>query len=160
MSQIKKISRETLLLTLLAVAGIGGLIALQLAQRSPSNAEKKALVQTESQQKSIDEQTSTKFQKITGRLLATDKLPEAGQPFKFYLIESTIGPEYELDLGDGRPRRPFVNGEVECVFPEQKSFPVTLYARYEEQEVVLQRIEQLVLAHKKKTNVLGTVVDY
>jgi hypothetical protein len=160
MSPNKKISRETLLLALLAVVGVGGLVALQLAQRGPSDAEKKALVQAESQQKSTDAQTSAKFQTITGKLLATDKLPEAGQPFKFYLIESTTGPEYELDLGDGKPRRPFVNGEVECVFPNQKSFPVTLYARYEGQEVVLQRIEQLVLAHKKKTNVVGTVVDY
>jgi len=154
------INRETILLLVVAVFGLAGLAVLQFAQKGPSNSDEKALVQAENQQISTDAQTSAKFQKITGRIMDTDKLPEAGQPFKFYLIESTIGPIYELDLGDGKARRPFVNGEVNCIFPEQKNFPVTLYARYEGQEVMLQQIEQLVLAHKKKTNPIGTVVDY
>ena len=160
MTQKKGINRENILLIALAIFGLGGLAVLQFAQKGPSEEDKKALVQAESKQVSTDAQTSAKFQKITGKLLATDKLPEAGQPFKFYLIESTNGPEYELDLGDGKPRRPFVNGVVECIFPNQKSFPVTLYARYDGQEVVLQRIQQLVLAHKKRTNPVGNVVDY
>jgi hypothetical protein len=156
----KGLNRETILLIVVAIFGIAGLIALQLAQKDGANQENKALVQSESQQVSSDAQTSEKYQKITGKLLATDKLPEAGQPFKFYLIESTTGPTYELDLGDGKPRRSFVNGEVDCIFPEQKSFPVTLYATYEGQEVMLQRIDQLVLAHKRKVNPVGEVVDY
>lgn len=160
MAKSKGFNRETILLVVVAVFGLAGLAALQFMQKGPSDAADKALVQAESKQVSSDAQTIAPFQKITGKLLATDKLPEAGQPFKFYLIESTTGPTYELDLGDGKPRRPFVNGEVDCVFPEQKSFPVTLYARYEGQEVVLQKIDQLVLAHKKKTNPVGTVVDY
>jgi hypothetical protein len=160
MTKSKGINRETILLVVVAVFGLAGLAVLQFAKKGPSDADEKALVQTESQQVSTDAQTSAKFQKITGKIMATDKLPEAGQPFKFYLIESSTGPVYELDLGDGKPRRPFVNGEVNCIFPAQKSFPVTLYARYEGQEVMLQRIDQLVLAHKKKTNPVGTVVDY
>ena len=160
MSKAKGMNRETILLVVVAVFGLAGLAVLQFAQKGPSEAEEKALVQTEAQQVSTDAQTSEKFRKITGKIMDTDKLPEAGQPFKFYLIESTTGPTYELDLGDGKPRRPFVNGEVNCIFPNQKSFPVTLYARYEGQEVILQRINQLVLAHKKKTNPVGTVVDY
>jgi hypothetical protein len=160
MKKNKGFNRETILLIILAVFGLAGLAALQFAQKSPAITDQKALVQAESQQVSSDAQTSAAFQKITGKLLATDKLPEAGQPFKFFLIESTSGPSYELDLGDGNPRRPFVDGEVECIFPNQKSFPVTLYARYEGQEVMLQRINQLVLAHKKKTNPVGNVVDY
>ena len=157
---MKGFNRETILLVVVAVFGLAGLAVLQFAQKGPSDAGDKALVQTESQQVSTDAQTAAPFQKITGKLLATDKLPEAGQPFKFFLIESTTGPSYELDLGDGKARRPFVNGEVNCIFPQQKSFSVTLYARYEGQEVMLQRIDQLVLAHKKKTNPVGTVVDY
>ncbi len=157
---MKGLNRETILLIVVAVFGLAGLIVLQFAQKGPSDADNKALVQAESQQVSSDAQTAAPFQKITGKLLATDKLPEAGQPFKFFLIESSQGPIYELDLGDGKARRPFVNGVVDCIFPEQKSFPVTLYARYDGDEVVLQRIEQLVLAHKKKTNKIGTVVDY
>lgn len=160
MSTSKGINRETMLLIVVAVFGLAGLAALQFAQKGPSDSESKALVQAESQQISSDAQTSAQFQKVTGKIMDTDKLPEAGQPFKFYLIESSNGPIYELDLGDGKPRRPFVNGVVDCIFPEQKSFPVTLYARYEGQEVMLQRINQLVLAHKKKTNPVGTVVDY
>ncbi|MFN0174017.1 MAG: hypothetical protein ACKVU0_05160 [Saprospiraceae bacterium] len=160
MTKTKGLNRETILLVVVAVFGLAGLAVLQFAQKGPSDSDDKALVQTESQQVSSDTQTAAPFQKITGKLLETDKLPEAGQPFKFYLIESTTGPSYELDLGDGKPRRPFVNGEVNCIFPEQKSFPVTLYARYEGQEVVLQKINQLVLAHKKKTNPVGNVVDY
>ncbi|MDO8367615.1 MAG: hypothetical protein Q7T20_12510 [Saprospiraceae bacterium] len=157
---MKGINRETILLIVVAVFGLAGLAVLQFAQKGPSESEEKALVQAENQQVSSDAQTSAKFQTITGKIMDTDKLPEAGQTFKFFLIESTIGPVYELDLGDGKPRRPFVNGVVECIFPEQKSFPVTLYARYENQEVVLQKINQLVLAHKKKTNPVGEVVDY
>ncbi|MFN0213681.1 MAG: hypothetical protein ACKVT2_05445 [Saprospiraceae bacterium] len=157
---MKSTNRETVLLIIVAVFGLAGLAVLQFAQKGPSDAANKALVQAENQQLSTDAQTSAPFQKISGKLLATDKLPEAGQPFKFFLIESTTGPIYELDLGDGNPRRPFVNGEVNCIFPEQRSFPVTLYARYEGQEVMLQRIDQLVLAHKKKTNPVGEVVDY
>lgn len=160
MTKSKGKHRETILLVVVAVFGLAGLAVLQFAQKGPSDAQDKALVQAESQQVSSDAQTSAKFQTITGKVLDTDKLPEAGQPFKFFLIESTNGPIYELDLGDGKPRRPFVNGEVDCIFPQQKSFPVTLYARYEGQEVVLQRINQLVLGHKKKTNPAGTVVDY
>lgn len=160
MTKGKGINRETMLLIVVAAFGVAGLLVLQFAQKGPSDANQKALVQAESQQVSSDAQTSAKFQKITGKLLATDKLPEAGQPFKFFLVESSQGPTYELDLGDGKPRRPFVNGVVECIFPQQKSFPVTLYARYEGQEVMLQRIDQLVLAHKKKTNPAGTVVDF
>ncbi len=160
MTKSKGLNRETILLVVVAVFGLAGLAVLQFAQKGPSDSDDKALVQTENQQVSSDAQTAAPFQKISGKLLETDKLPEAGQPFKFYLIESTNGPVYELDLGDGKPRRPFVNGEVDCIFPDQKSFPVTLYARYEGQEVVLQKINQLVLAHKKKTNPVGTVVDY
>jgi len=160
MTKSKGLNRETILLVVVAVFGLAGLAVLQFAQKGPSDSDDKALVQTENQQVSSDAQTAAPFQKITGKLLETDKLPEAGQPFKFYLIESTTGPSYELDLGDGKPRRPFVNGEVDCIFPDQKSFPVTLYARYEGQEVVLQKISQLVLAHKKKTNPVGNVVDY
>ena len=160
MTKSKGLNRETILLVVVAVFGLAGLAVLQFAQKGPSDSDDKALVQTENQQVSSDAQTAAPFQKISGKLLETDKLPEAGQPFKFYLIESTNGPVYELDLGDGKPRRPFVNGEVDCIFPDQKSFPVTLYARYEGQEVVLQKISQLVLAHKKKTNPVGTVVDY
>lgn len=160
MTKSKGANRETILLVVVAVFGLAGLAVLQFAQKGPADAEEKALVQAENQQVSTDGQTSAKFQKITGKLLATDKLPEAGQPFKFFLIESTTGPTYELDLGDGKARRPFANGVVECIFPEQKSFPVTLYARYEGQEVMLQRIDQLVLAHKKKKNPLSDAVDY
>ena len=160
MTKSKGLNRETILLVVVAVFGLAGLAVLQFAQKGPSDSDDKALVQTENQQVSSDAQTAAPFQKISGKLLETDKLPEAGQPFKFYLIESTNGPVYELDLGDGKPRRPFVNGEVDCIFPDQKSFPVTLYARYEGQEVVLQKISQLVLAHKKKTNPVGNVVDY
>lgn len=160
MTKNKGLNRETILLVIVAVFGLAGLAALQFAQKGPANTDNRALVQAESQQVSSDAQTSAQFQKITGKLLDTDKLPEAGQPFKFFLVESTTGPTYELDLGDGKPRRPFVNGVVDCIFPQQKSFPVTLYARYEDQEVVLQRIDQLVLAHKKKTNPIGNVVDY
>ena len=157
---MKGTNRETILLIVVAVFGLAGLAVLQFAQKGPSDGADKALVQAENQQLSTDAQTAAPFQKISGKLLATDKLPEAGQPFKFFLIESSTGPSYELDLGDGKPRRPFVNGVVDCIFPAQKSFPVTLYARYEGQEVMLQRIDQLVLAHKKKTNPVGEVVDY
>lgn len=157
---MKGLNRETILLIIVAAIGVAGLAILQFAQKGPSETGNKAIVQAENRQVSNDAQTAAPFQKITGKLLETDKLPEAGQPFKFFLVESTEGPVYELDLGDGKPRRPFVNGVVDCIFPEQKTFPVTLYARYEGQEVVLQRIDKLVLAHKKRTNVVGTVVDY
>ena len=157
---MKGLNRETILLIIVAVIGLGGLAVLQFAQKGPADSGNKAIVQAENTQVSNDAQTAAPFQKISGKLLETDKLPEAGQPFKFFLVESTEGPAYELDLGDGKPRRPFVNGVVECIFPDQKTFPVTLYARYEGQEVVLQRINKLVLAHKKRVNPVSGAIDY
>ncbi|MFN0035820.1 MAG: hypothetical protein ACKVUS_12190 [Saprospiraceae bacterium] len=156
---MKGINRETLLLVAVAVFGLAGLAVLQFAQKGPSDSEEKALVQTESQQVSTDAQTSEKFQKITGRLFQPDKPPEAGQPFKFTLLDSSIGPVYELDMGDGGPRRLFVDGAVECIIPKQKNLTVRLFARYEGQEVELDH-NTWVLGHKKKTNPAANVVDY
>jgi hypothetical protein len=159
MTKGKSINRETLLLLLLAGFGLAGLAFLQFGQKGPSESETRALVQAQEQQVSTDAQTAAKFQKITGRLLKTDKPPEAGQAFEFQLIESMVGPDYELDMGDGQGRRPFVNGVVKCMIPRQKEITVTLYARYEGQEALLDR-QHIVLHHVKKKNPLGDAVDY
>lgn len=159
MTQGKNKNRETILLLVVAGFGLAGLAALQFAQKGPTETENKALVQAESQQVSTDAQTAAKFQKITGKLLRTDKPPEAGQAFEFQLIESMTGPTYELDMGDGQPRKPFTNGVVKCLIPRQKEMTVTLYARYEGQEAMLDR-QHIVLHHVKKKNPLGDAVDY
>jgi hypothetical protein len=154
-----KMSKETLLLLVVAGVGLAGLAVLQFARKDGTGSGDKSLVQAEGQTHQTDAQAAAPIQKIPGQLLRTDKYPEAGQPFRFYLEKSSQGPVYELDMGDGSPRKPFVNGVVEHTFRKQKNCFVTLYARYEGQEIVLDTMRKII-AHKREVAPTAPIIDY
>ena len=144
------IARETALLIGVAAVGIVGLLVLQFARKDAGRPKEKSLVQAESQQQSTDAQTAAPLQRIPGELLRTSEYPEAGRPFKFYMIKSSTGPKYELDFGDGSPRKVFVEGVVTHTFKKHGPCIVTPYASYEGQEVRLDTLQKVVARVKQK----------
>ncbi|HOY08374.1 MAG TPA: hypothetical protein PLO67_23360 [Saprospiraceae bacterium] len=155
----KGIQRETILLIGMAVIGLAGLVALQLARKDATQPKEKSLVQAENQQHSSDAQTSAPLQRIPGELLRTSEYPEAGKPFKFYMIKSSNGPKYELDFGDGSARKSFVNGVVSHTFRQHGPCMVTLYATYEGEEVRLDTLQKIV-ARVKIDAPVAPIIDY
>lgn len=155
----KGIARETVLLIGVAAVGLIGLLVLQFARKDASQPKEKSLVQAESQQQSTDAQTSAPLQRIPGELLRTSEYPEAGKPFKFYMIKSSTGPKYELDFGDGSARKPFVDGVVSHTFKKHGPCMVTLYASYEGQEVRLDTLRKVV-ARVKIDAPVAPIIDY
>ncbi len=155
----KKKNRETILLILVAVVGLAGLAALQLAKKSNSRSDQKSLLQAEGQQNKVDPQASAPIQRIPGELLRTSEYPEAGRPFKFFMSKSSQGPEYALDMGDGSPRKVFKKGYVTHTFKKSGPCVVTLFATYEGQQVQLDTMRKIV-ARVKMDAPQGPVVDY
>ncbi|MBV6441576.1 MAG: hypothetical protein DYG98_06550 [Haliscomenobacteraceae bacterium CHB4] len=143
-------NRETMLLIIVAVFGIAGLIALQFSRKEPARRSgDKSLVQAANEAANADAQASAPIQKIPGELLRTSEYPEAGRPFKFYMVKYSQGPEYTLDFGDGSPRKPFLDGSVQHTFKKHGPCVVTLYARYEGQEVALDTLRKIVARVKE-----------
>lgn len=143
-------NRETMLLVIVALFGIAGLIALQFSRKEPARRSgDKSLVQAANEAANADAQASAPIQKIPGELLRTSEYPEAGRPFKFFMIKYSQGPEYTLDFGDGSPRKPFVDGSVQHTFKKHGPCVVTLYARYEGQEVALDTLRKIVARVKE-----------
>ena len=152
-------NRETILLIAVAVFGLIGLAVLQFSRKSPANrAADKALIQA-GQNNSADAQASAPIQKIPGELLRTSEYPEQDKPFRFLMSKFSQGATYELDLGDGTPRKAFSNGAVQYTFRKPGPCCVTLYARYEGQEVMLDTLCKVV-ANKKRDAVVAPIVDY
>lgn len=155
----KKKNRETILLIIVAVVGLAGLAALQIAKRNNSRSDQKSLLQAEGQQIKVDPQAAAPIQRIPGELLRTSEYPEAGRPFRFYMSKSSQGPEYALDMGDGSPRKVFKNGYVTHTFKKSGPCVVTLFASYEGQVVQLDTMRKIV-ARVKIDAPQGPVVDY
>jgi hypothetical protein len=157
-------NRETTLLIIVALFGLAGLVALQFSRReTTARTGDKSLVQAENQNTNADPEASDPIQKIPGELLRTSEYPEAGRPFKFYMVKYSQGPEYTLDFGDGTPRKPFVNGAVQHTFKKHGPCVVTLYARYEDQEVALDTLRKIVARVKEDVfvNPKGEpIIDY
>lgn len=160
---VKGKNRETILLVIVALFGVAGLVALQFSREGPARRSgDKSLVQAENQTNTADAQASAPIQKIPGELLRTSEYPEAGRSFRFFMVKYSQGPEYTLDFGDGSPRKPFVDGSVEHTFKKHGPCVVTLYARYEGEEVALDTLRKIVARVKEEvlTTPRGPVVDY
>lgn len=141
-------NRETVLLVVVGVLGLAGLALLQFArQEPPARPEERTLVQTQQGQDPNAAALSTK-PPVYGRLVRTSEQPEAGMPFLFRLETFNQGGEYQLDPGDGT-RKTFVNGVLEHTYAKAGTFPVVLYARYENEEVQVDNLTKTVqVAHK------------
>lgn len=157
-------NRETILLIIVALFGVAGLVALQFSRKDRSRATgDKSLVQAENQTNSADAAASAPIQKIPGELLRTSEYPEAGRPFKFFMVKYSQGPDYTLDFGDGSPRKKFVEGSVQHTFKKHGPCVVTLYASYDGQEVALDTLRKIV-ARVKEDVLVGPkgkpIIDY
>jgi hypothetical protein len=153
-----KKNREMLLLTIVAIVGLAGLAVLQFARKGPSNNTEKNIVQADNQSVHTTAQTAAPIQQVPGELLRTSEHPEAGKPFRFKMAKFAQGATYELQFADGS-RKQFKNGEVNHTFPKSGPVVVTLYARFEGQEVRLDTLHRIVARRAEKIEV-APIIDY
>ncbi len=155
--------REMFLLLALVVIGIAGLVALQLAQRTPgSRSDERTMVQSAAQKTEAPAPLSAPIQRITGDLVNRDEeYPEVGQPFTFQLTNYSQGAVFELDFGDGSPRRAFQDGKLRYTYKKAGDYQISLWAKYEGEEVKLKTITKKVKVPPPAERVhVGTVVDF
>ena len=152
-------NRETVLLIVVAVFGLAGLAVLQLARKRPTaRTEDRAVVQTQNES-TADAQAAAQYQTVTGKLMHPNiKWIEVGQPFTFYMDQPVQGAVYELDLGDGSPRKIFQNNTVQHVFRKNiKYCQIILYAKYNGEVVALDTLSRPV--QRKAENINEVVND-
>jgi len=157
----KSKNRETVLLIAVAVFGLAGLAVLQLARKRPAaRTEDRAVVQTQNES-TADAQAAAKYQRVTGRLTHRDiEWIEVGQPFTFYMDQPVQGAVYELDLGDGSPRKVFQNNQLKHVFSKDiKNCRIVLYAKYNGEEVALDTISKVVQKRAKKIHEAVDIIE-
>ncbi len=137
-------NREVILLVAVALIGASGLLVLQLARTSPeTHTDERSMVQSGAQKPVATGANSAPIQKIPGNLVVRDEeYPEVGQPFEFRMTNFSQGAIYELDPGDGSPRQVFQNGLLKYTYKKKGEFQITLYAKYEGDEVKLQTIKK------------------
>lgn len=153
-------NRETILLVVVAVVGLAGLAILQFSRKSPANrSADRALIQAQNRNDGADAQALAPIQKIPGELLRTSEDPEQDRPFRFLMSKYSQGAIYELDMGDGSPRKAFADGAVVHTFRRTGDYYITLYARYEGQEVKLDTLHKVV-AHRKVDAVPAPIIDF
>ncbi|MCS7037302.1 MAG: hypothetical protein RMJ33_07085 [Saprospiraceae bacterium] len=155
--------REMFLLLALVVIGIAGLVALQLAQRASSaRPDERTMVQSAAQKTEAPAPLSAPIQRITGDLVNRDEeYPEVGQPFTFRLTNYSQGAVFELDLGDGSPRRVFKDGQLRYTYKKAGDYQISLWAKYKGEEVKLKTITKKVKVPPPTSREhIGTIVEF
>ncbi len=138
--------RELFLLVSVVLIGVGGLAALQLAQRRPSSrSDDRTMVQSAAQKNEAPAPLSAPIQYIRGDLVnRNEEYPEVGQPFVFRLTNYSQGVIFELDPGDGSPRQTFRDGQLRYTYKKAGNYQISLWAKYEGEEVKLKTISKKV----------------
>jgi hypothetical protein len=138
--------REIILLAIIAIVGAVGLLILQFARKTPtSRSDERSMVQSGAQKNMDPGKLSAPIQTVTGDLVVRDEeYPEVGQPFVFRMTNFSQGATYELDPGDGSPRQAFQNGTLKYTYARTGDFQISLWAKYERQEVKLKTINKTV----------------
>ncbi len=150
-----------MLLTIIAI-GIAGLVGLQLAQRTPSaRTDERTMVQSAAQKNEAPAPLASPIQRITGDLVNRDEeYPEVGQPFTFQLTNYSQGAIFELDPGDGSPRQVFKDGRLRYTYKKAGNYQISLWARFEGEEVKLKTISKKVVVPPATNSVkVGTLMD-
>jgi hypothetical protein len=100
-SKQKSSNRETAILIVVAVLGLRGLGAVQMARNAQRRTNERVVLQSGSTQGTTPAVASDapKLQKIPGNLLRVNEQPEAGRPFLFEMDNVAKGATYELFLG-------------------------------------------------------------
>lgn len=147
-------NREMILLIVVAFIGTAGLLVLQFARKTPtSRTDERSLVQS-GQKEANPAAVSAPIQTIPGNLISrNEEYPEVGQPFVFRMANFSQGATYELDMGDGSGRKTFTNGALRYTYQRSGEFQVTLYAKFEGQEVKLQTVTKKVVVSRKPERV-------
>lgn len=155
-------NREVVLLVVVALIGAIGLLVLQFARKTPaSRTDERSMVQSGAQKPAHTEAASAPIQKIPGNLVSRDEeYPESGQPFVFKMANFSQGAVYELDPGDGSGRQVFNNGVLRYTYARTGEFQVSLFAKYDGEEVKLQTITKKVVVPPKPEKVdIGQFID-
>ncbi len=154
-----KKNRETLLLILLAVIGGVGLIVVQFGRKNATGgSENRALVQAKGAEGQADPQATQPIQRIPGNLLHEYEKPEQDRPYRVVMENFGQGAVYELDYGEG-VRKTFKSKELLFTFRKTGPHVLTLYAKYEGQEVQLDTLFRRV-SPRPKIAPIGPIVDY
>lgn len=146
LSQVLGQKREIILLAVIGIAGIAGLLILQFARKTPaSRTDDRSMVQSAAQKNVGTGTLSAPIQTVTGDLVVRDEeYPEVGQPFVFRMTNFSQGAVYELDPGDGSRRQAFQDGTLKYTYARTGDFQISLWAKYEDQEVKLKTITKKV----------------
>jgi hypothetical protein len=137
--------------TLLAVAllGLGGLFFIQKIRSSGSlGQDDRTLVQQQDHNTGKSQQPQSTLQAIPGDLLRVNEDPEAGKPFLFELGDFSAGAVYELDPGDGSPRKAFQEGKLIHTYQNSGDFTVNIYASYQGTEALIRTVVKNVTQRK------------
>lgn len=155
-------NREVILLVVIALIGAAGLVVLQLARKTPATrTDERSMVQSGTQKNGGAAVKSAPIQHIPGNLVTRDEeYPEVGQPFLFRMTNFALGAVYELDPGDGKGRRTFSQGALKHTYDKTGQYQVSLYAKYEGQEVKLQTVTKKVVVPPKTERVeISPLID-
>ncbi len=160
-SKQKSSNRETAILIVVAVLGLAGLGALQVARNAQRRTNERVLLQTGSTQgtTAVVAPDAPKLQKIPGNLLRVNEQPEAGRPFLFEMANFAKGATYELDLGDGNRKAFGENGVLRHTYRKPGAYQVTLWAKYEDQEEMVQTVTKQV-AQAVQNEEIAPIIDY
>jgi hypothetical protein len=136
------LKRETILLAAVALIGVAGLVVLQTSRNRPENRnDQKSLLRSANNAAETPVANQRSVQTIPGNLLHINDDSEVGKPYVFHMTNHAQGAVYELDPGDGSGRKPFDGqGAVRHTYRKAGDYTVTLYARFEGEEAVLQVI--------------------
>lgn len=146
---------------LIVVAGIGvtGLAVLQFSKKSVSENRDKILIQMESKNQNTDPNATETVQKVPGQLIRTSEHPEAGRPFRFTMTKFGQGATYELEFQGGLRKAFNKDGFVQHTFQKEGPVMVTLFARFEGQEIRLDTLTRIVARRAIKSEI-APIIDY
>jgi hypothetical protein len=141
--------KEALALLAVTLVGLGGLLLVQKIRSSGNLVnDDRTLVQQQDQNNGRPQQPQSTLQAIPGDLLRVNEDPEAGKPFLFELGDFSAGAVYELDAGDGSPRKAFQQGKLTHIYQNSGNFTVRIYARYQGTEALIRTVIKNVTQRK------------
>lgn len=153
-------SRETIILAVIALIGLGGLLALQFGRPALLGRNERSIVQRDDQTSAADPAETEAIERIKlTRLLRVDKQPEVNQSFEFQLEQFAQGATYILDAGDQTSLKTFENGVIRHMYKRPGRHVLTLFAEYRGERVEIDTMVKYV-AQEIKREAVAPIIDY